>query len=379
MPLNRIECPSCGAGLKSTAGFAVGQKIRCPKCQVPFAVEEPADAADDVAPPPPPKPAARPPAAPAKKPVKAVAAVADDNDDEDDRPRKKKRPARDDEDDDRPRKKKKGGYKTSPVRFLILGVLLVALGVLGYMLYDKKQKEKADAAKPAPADTDGDDDLGKPIRTDGKGKKAGGGSSSVAAVRNKLRADELKRVGMGMHNYAAGQNDTLPGNILSPAKKPLLSWRVAILPFVEQQALYKRFKLTEPWDSETNKPLVAEMPKIFASGAGEAGQTHVKVFYGKGAAFEPTRSLNLNRVPDGTSNTIMVAEAGPAVPWTKPEDIPFDPANPLPDLSGPDGSATFLVVMGDASVRVVDRKQVSDKTLKAAVTPAGGEILGSDW
>ena len=147
MAILRVACPECGAGLKcpDPAGFAVGEKIECPKCETRFAVRAPARPRDDDRP-------------PKKKAVKA--AVVED--DEDDRPRKKKRRDDDDEDDDRPRRKKRPRdddertgyqkYRTSPVRFIILGVLLLVMLVLAFFLYQKWQREKANAARP-PAPT----------------------------------------------------------------------------------------------------------------------------------------------------------------------------------------------------------------------------------
>ncbi|OWK38662.1 hypothetical protein [Fimbriiglobus ruber] len=156
MPILRIACPECKTGMKSTKpeGFTLGDAITCPKCGVMFAVEAPPPvrAAAPVA--------ARPvAAAPAKPKVvaddddddrpkkKTKARVADDDDD--DRPKKKAK-ARvtddDEDDDDRPRKKKKskkdgGGYRTSPIRFIVLGILVIVMLVMGYFLYMKKQRE----------------------------------------------------------------------------------------------------------------------------------------------------------------------------------------------------------------------------------------------
>ena len=114
MSLLKIKCPECRAGLKSAAGFTPGQTVCCPKCETYFAVEEPTDE----------EPAAA-------KPRKAVrAAAADDDEDE---PRKKRKKPRDDEDD----AFEERSYKNSPLRYAILGVLVVVMLVLGYFLYEK--------------------------------------------------------------------------------------------------------------------------------------------------------------------------------------------------------------------------------------------------
>jgi len=165
--------------------------------------------------------------------------------------------------------------------------------------------------------------------------------------------------------------------------KPLLSWRVALLPYVEQDNLYKQFKLDEPWDSEHNKKLLAIMPKIYAPARGkktrEPYSTYYRVFTGKDALFAPNgkNRFTIGNVPDGTSNTIAVVEAGEAVPWTKPEGLEYDAKKPLPKLGGQFRNG-FLVLMLDGSVRVVSRK-VSEPTLRNAIMPADGNPLGSDW
>ncbi len=133
MGLPKIKCPECNAGLKSAAGFTVGQTVCCPKCETYFTVEEPEDDFEE------PRPAAKSKGAPAgKKPVRAATA---DNDEEDEKPRKKRRRVDDEEGDER-------SYKNSPVRFVILGVLIVVMLVLAYFLYEKKRKESEAAATP---------------------------------------------------------------------------------------------------------------------------------------------------------------------------------------------------------------------------------------
>jgi hypothetical protein len=106
--------------------------------------------------------------------------------------------------------------------------------------------------------------------------------------------------------------------------------------------------------------------------------TFYQAFVGNGAAFEPKEVSSIPRsFQDGTSNTILIVEANKAVPWTKPEDIPYDPKKPLPKL-GAAFENGFFVLMADASTHFI-KNTVSKKTLHAAITRAGGEVLGSDW
>src|SRR6516165_5495577 len=104
----------------------------------------------------------------------------------------------------------------------------------------------------------------------------------------------------------------------------MLSWRVMILPYIEQQNLYNQFHLNEPWDSEHNKKLLARMPVVYASPQDDRAvkehSTYYQGFYGKSAFFEGKQGVRYPAAfTDGTSNTIMVVEASKAVPWTKPE------------------------------------------------------------
>lgn len=193
--------------------------------------------------------------------------------------------------------------------------------------------------------------------------------------------NNLKQMVLAMHNHNDAYGKLPAAAICDPRGKPLLSWRVAILPLIEQQGLYSQFKLDEPWDSPHNKPLLALMPKTYqlpGDTTTPPDHTYYHVFVGNGAAFELRRGLSIpGDFPDGTSNTILIVEADNAVPWTKPEDIPFDPNGPLPPL-GKHHSRIFLAGLGDGSVRSIPQG-VSPATLKAAITRNGNDVLGPDW
>jgi hypothetical protein len=159
--------------------------------------------------------------------------------------------------------------------------------------------------------------------------------------------------------------------------KALLSWRVAILPFIEQQNLYKQFKLDEPWDGPHNKPLADIIVKAYSPPGGadldarDRALTYYQAIVGQGAAWEPRKEL---RFPtdflDGTSNTILVVEAATPVPWTKPEDLPFVPDQALPKFGGLfDGN--FHALMADGSVQFFSAK-ADQEQLRYAITRAEG-------
>jgi hypothetical protein len=190
----------------------------------------------------------------------------------------------------------------------------------------------------------------------------------------------LKQLTFAMHNYHDVHKHLPPPAIYGKDGKPLLSWRVAILPYVEQKALYKQFKLNEPWDSPHNIQLLEKMPLIFAPVRGEAppNSTRYQVFTGPRTPFPGPKPLRFADFPDGHSNTILIVEADEAVPWTKPADLKLEPGGPLPPLGGVWGGR-FYVAMGGGSVRIVDRRTVSDRTLRLAIDPSDGEKLPDDF
>jgi hypothetical protein len=158
---------------------------------------------------------------------------------------------------------------------------------------------------------------------------------------------------------------------------PQLSWRVLLLPYVEQEALYSEFHLDEPWDSPHNKKLLARMPKIYAAHGtlpAEPYATNVQVFVGPGTAFERD-GLTWDDFPDGLANTLLVVAAGDPVPWTKPEDLAYDLGKPLPPLGHPfhkSGKAGFLGCCADGEVHFI-RSGADEAAVRALITRDGGE------
>ena len=128
------------------------------------------------------------------------------------------------------------------------------------------------------------------------------------------------------------------GKLATPGGKALLSWRVALLPYLGERRLYSEFRLDEPWDSPHNKKLLDRMPNVYAPPGirtREPYTTFYQVLVGGGAVFEEhQRPAFPTSITDGISYTILIAEAGTASPWTKPEDLHYAPDAPLPELGG---------------------------------------------
>jgi hypothetical protein len=194
----------------------------------------------------------------------------------------------------------------------------------------------------------------------------------------------MKQLALAMHNYHDTHGKLPPAVVYGKDGEPLYSWRVLLLPYIEQHALYKEFHLDEPWDSPHNVTLLPRMPRTYAPPPGKASKvaphhTVCQVFVGPGTPFEGTEGVPLNQegFPDGTSNTFLIVEAGEPVPWTKPAELPYAPDQPLPDLRGL-FRERFRAGLADGSMRWV-RKETSEATIRAAITRNGGERLGPDW
>jgi prepilin-type processing-associated H-X9-DG protein len=202
-----------------------------------------------------------------------------------------------------------------------------------------------------------------------------------AAAARAQSQNNLKQIALAIHNYHDAYGH-LPQDILDKDGNALLSWRVAILPFIEQDNLYRQFKLDEPWNSPNNLKWSEVAIKTYMSPnaipATPPGMTHYKGFSGPGAIFEKGKKLKFGDVTDGLSNTILVVEAGDPVPWAKPGDFPFDPKKELPKLALPGVPDVVNIAFADGSVRSLVLKNLPEKTLKAMITRAGGEIVDRD-
>ncbi len=181
-----------------------------------------------------------------------------------------------------------------------------------------------------------------------------------ARARRTLSVNHLKQLALAMHNYHDAYKSFPAVGNADASGKLLLSWRVHVLPFVEQMPLYKQFHLNEPWDSEHNRKLIEKMPEVFRCPASKLKQKQglatYRVVSGEGTVFPGREGIPIKEIKDGTSNTIMFVEVDDehAVIWTKPEGLPFDPKNPAKGLGG-QFKGGFNVAMCDGSVRFTSK------------------------
>jgi hypothetical protein len=195
-------------------------------------------------------------------------------------------------------------------------------------------------------------------------------------------AADLQQFGIAMHNHSDATGHLPTAAAESKAGKPQLSWRVQLLPYLEQDNLYRQFRQDEPWDGPHNRAFVTAMPRVFAHpkhpDESARGLTYFRVFTGEKTPFPSAKPIRMGLdFADGTSNTILVVEAAEPVPWTKPDELEFDRTRPLPKLGGHFKSG-FHAGMADGSVHFV-RSDVSEATLRNAIDICDGNVLGPDW
>jgi hypothetical protein len=204
----------------------------------------------------------------------------------------------------------------------------------------------------------------------------------------------LRQIGLAMMEYANAHAGAFPGHAIYNGPKPMLSWRVALLPFLEEEDLYRQFRLDEAWDSPHNKPLLKRMPKVYAlpGSRGASDSTSYQVFVSPPGSPPRAQALfvdgpgpgrPLSAIPDGASATILVVEATAPVEWTRPDDLSFGspgtsgiPGSPLPAL-GRESADDFHALFCDGSAHTFDKK-INPDVLRALITPAGGEYEASE-
>jgi type II secretory pathway pseudopilin PulG len=190
------------------------------------------------------------------------------------------------------------------------------------------------------------------------------------AAKRAQSQNHLKQIGIALHNYHDVHKKFPPPYVADENGKPLYSWRVLILPYLEQGPLYDRWDKTKAWDSPENMALSNTIIEAYRSPADDGPPTGTNYFVAVGpdTMFPPDKAINFSDIRDGTSNTIAVFETkGISGNWAAPIDPQFDQLS-LQFGNAPGQFQTVYpggtnVLMADASVRFISQSIGSD-TLK---------------
>ncbi len=193
----------------------------------------------------------------------------------------------------------------------------------------------------------------------------------------------LQRVAEALRAYAVDHGTFPTPTVTDATGKPLYSWRVLILPYIGESALYSQFKLDEAWDSPNNSALIGVCPLLYLSptvNTKGVGETNYVLLTGRGTIFPPTGPLRLADITDGLNQTLLVVETdNGANEWTKPYDIDVSTMNGAIGTKSPNtiggshsGGATAALADGSPAWLPSD---LPFSVLDAAITPQGNESV----
>jgi prepilin-type processing-associated H-X9-DG protein len=199
--------------------------------------------------------------------------------------------------------------------------------------------------------------------------------------------NNLKQIGLALQNYADVYRCFPPAYLTDQNGKPMHSWRVLILPFMEQKALYDRYDFNEPWNGPHNSLLAKEMPPVFrcpSDAANDGMTTDYVAIVGPETMWQADRGARFDEFKDGTSNTLAVVEAaGAKINWMAPRDLPFaavakgiNPKQGVGISSQHPGRA--IAVFADGHTQLL-QDALPVESLKALCTKAGGEVIEGEF
>jgi len=141
----------------------------------------------------------------------------------------------------------------------------------------------------------------------------------------------LKKIGRALHNYHDAYGCFPPAYVADAEGKPMHSWRVLLLPYLEEDALYQKYCFDEPWDGPSNRTLAATAPSCYRCCSAEIAEpgspqvTHYVAVTGPGTAWPGAQTTQLKDCHDGASKTILLVEiAGSDIAWSEPRDVTLE-------------------------------------------------------
>jgi len=208
--------------------------------------------------------------------------------------------------------------------------------------------------------------------------------SAREAARRSQCTNNLKQIALAMHNYHDTYKSFPPAYIADESGRPMHSWRVLILPFLEQGPLFDQYNFDEPWDSPENLVLADLMPDVFRCPSDVSSgplETSYAMIVGPGTLFDGVDPAGFRDILDGTSNTLLSVEAaGSGIHWMEPRDLDFEQLRL--QINGPAGFGIrshhprgVEAAMCDGSVHFLSNG-LDPKVLERLITIADGEPVG---
>jgi hypothetical protein len=180
--------------------------------------------------------------------------------------------------------------------------------------------------------------------------------------------EDIHWLAFSIHLYESANGHLPPAALRSPDGKPLLSWRVLLLPYTDQNRLYERFKLDEPWDSPRNRELIQLMPRFYKPRGNRPSPpytTFTQVIRGPGTPFERP-GLRLEDFKSSAAYTFLLVESAEPVIWSKPDDLEYRPDGSLPRFGEIFRDGFFIASTVDGKTRRIPLSE--DATILAGIT-----------
>lgn len=197
------------------------------------------------------------------------------------------------------------------------------------------------------------------------------------AARRAQCKNNLKQIGLALHNYHDVYGSFPPAYIPDATGKPMHSWRVLILPFLDQMPMYDEYDFSQPWNSPQNLAITQNIPQAYVCPTSpNSRNAHYVLITGKGTCFEGAESIKVSDITDGSSNTLLVVEAHDSpIPWSEPRDLDVSTLGHATGNPSSDHRGGFHVLYSDGRVLFVHDSIPPDQ-LKARITPNGQDDVG---
>jgi hypothetical protein len=199
-------------------------------------------------------------------------------------------------------------------------------------------------------------------------------------ARKSSCSNNLHNIVLALQQYHTNCGCYPPPFIADAKGKPIHSWRVLLLPYLEQKALYSQYRFDEPWDGPNNRKLHNINPKIFACAAQDDKRPYTETNYvvvvGPNTAWPAQTYMRDADIIDGLSNTVLVVEvADSGIHWMEPRDLHI---NQMPmAINAPRGQGISshhpggaFVAFADGDVRFL-RNDIQPEVLRASLAQGG--------
>jgi prepilin-type processing-associated H-X9-DG protein len=212
--------------------------------------------------------------------------------------------------------------------------------------------------------------------------------SARPAARRSQCLNNLRQIGLALHNYHDKYDCFPPANVTDSNGRPMHSWRVLILPFLDQMPLYEKYRLDEPWDGPNNQKLADPILAVYrcpghddAQNKSDSMVTSYVAVVGPETAWPESRTAAIRDIKDGTSNTLLIVEiVNSGIHWMEPRDLHVvQMARTINPKAGQGISSPHTggaqVLMADGTVRFIS-EQLTAETIRALLTAHAGETIG---